>query len=179
MAVLKSLVLIAGMLLAFDSNAAAANPYPNEIAGFKFYERYLAPLSPHNSDEKQVIKVLGSDQGLELKDWKVGAFYSCPKELSDCPHGPLGPLYSIEITPKHRVSLRRFKFPQEFSHSYGSVSEINITCDVYTDRFGLQYWVASGDFPSYKSGDLFRIEYGSAPEKNDGCFEFTHSSARE
>jgi hypothetical protein len=51
-----------------------------------------------------------------------------------------------------------------FSHSYGGVSEINITCDVYSDKFGLQYWIVSGDFPSYKKGDLFKIEYSAALE---------------
>ncbi len=161
---LNRLVLLAGMILAADLNAAATNPYPNEIEGFKFYERYLAPLLPHQSDAKQVIQVLGSDQGLELKDWKVGAYYSCPEESGSCPHGPLGPLYSIEVTPKRRVSLRHFKFPMAFSHSYGGVSEINITCDVYSDKFGLQYWIVSGDFPSYKKGDLFKIEYSAALE---------------
>jgi hypothetical protein len=52
------------------------------------------------------------------------------------------------------------KFSPEFIHSYGGVSEINITCDVYKDNFGLEYWIYSADFASGKKGDLLRIVYG-------------------
>jgi hypothetical protein len=164
-ALTKWLVLLAGLFLAIDLSAATANLYPNEIKGFGFYTRYLAPLRPHQSDAKQVVQVLGSDQRLELKNWKVGVLYSCSEDAITCSHGPRNdPLDAIVITPKHRVSLRHLKFPLAFSHSYGSVSEINVTCDVYTDKFGLQYWVVSSGFPSYKKGDLLRIEYGPAPD---------------
>jgi hypothetical protein len=129
------------------------------------YARYLAPLLPHQSDAKQVVQVLGSAQGLELKEWKVGVLYSCSEDLITCSHGPRNdPLDTIVIVPKHRVSLRHLKFPLAFSHSYGGVSEINVTCDIYSDKFGLQYWVVSGDFPSYKKGDLLWIKYGAAPD---------------
>lgn len=78
-----------------------------------------------------------------------------------CSHGPRNdPLSIIEIRPKHRVSLRHLNFPAAFSHSYGSVSEINVTCDINTDDFGLEYWVLSRDFPSYRKGDLLMIRYG-------------------
>ncbi len=161
----KRLILFAGMLLAVDLNAATTNPYPNEIKGFSFYAQYLSPLRPHQSDAKQVVQVLGSDQGLELKNWKVVVLFSCSEDIITCSHGPRNdPLDTIVITPKRRVSLRHLKFPMAFSHSYGGVSEINVTCDVYTDKFGLQYWVVSGDFPSYKKGDLLRIEYGPASD---------------
>ena len=163
---LKRLVLLTVIILAADLNAAAADLYPNEINGFKFYERYLSPLRPHQSDVKQVVKVLGSSQVLELKNWRVGVRYSCTEDFATCSHGPRNdPLDTIVITPKQRVSLRHFRFPTEFAHSHGSVSEINVTCDVYTDKFGLQYWVVSGDFPSHKRGDLLMIEYGPASDK--------------
>lgn len=153
------------MLLAVDLNAATTNPYPNEIKGYSFYAQYLAPLRPHQSDAKQVVQVLGSDQGLELKNWTVSALYSYSEDFITCSHGPRNdPLDAIVIRPKHRVSLRRLKFPPAFSHSYGGVSEINVICDVYTDRFGLEYWVVSGDFPPYKKGDLLQIKYGPAPD---------------
>jgi len=67
--VLKRLVLLIGMILAADLNMAAADLYPNEIKGLKFYKRYLAPLRPHHSDVKQVVQVLGPSQVLELKNW--------------------------------------------------------------------------------------------------------------
>jgi hypothetical protein len=44
--------------------------------------------------------------------------------------------------------------------SYGGVSEINVACDIHTDDFGLQNWVLSGDYPSYRKGDLPMIRYG-------------------
>lgn len=158
---LKRFVLLAGILLAADLNAATPNPYPNEISGLKFYLRFLAPLRTGVSDKKQVVQVLGSDQGLDLKKWKIGALYSCAEDALTCSEGPRNdPLSIIEITPKHRVSLRRFKFPMKFSHSKGVVSEINVVCDVYTDEFGLEYWVLSGNFPSYRKGDLLMIRYG-------------------
>ncbi len=164
----KRLVLFVGMLLAVDLNAATTNLYPNEIKGFEFYAQYLAPLRPHQSDAKQVIQILGSDQGFELKDWKVFFLFSCSEDVINCSHGPRNdPLDTIVITPKHRVSMRHLKFPLAFSHSYGGVSEINVTCDIYTDKFGLQYWIVSHDFQSYKKGDLLRIEYGPAPNEKE------------
>jgi hypothetical protein len=33
------------------------------------------------------------------------------------------------------------RFPAAFMHSIGGVSEINVSCDVYSDSFGLQYWI--------------------------------------
>jgi len=163
--VTKRLVLLAGMFLAVGLNAATTNPYPNEIKGFSFYTLYLAPLRPSQSDAKQVAQVLGPSQFLDLENWRVVALYSCKEDSTTCSHGPRDDLLdTIVVTPKHRVSLRSLKFPPAFSHSQGGVSEINVTCDIYTDKFGLQYWVVSGDFPSHKKGDLLRIEYGPAPD---------------
>ena len=153
--------IFAGILIVSGIYAATPEPYPNEIKGLKFYARYLAPLRPGQSNTKQIIQVLGSDQGRDLKDWKIGVYFSCTEDFITCSHGPRNdPLGIIEITPKHRVSLRHFNFPAAFSHSYGGVSEINVTCDIYTDDSGLEYWVLSGNFPSYRKGDLLMIRYG-------------------
>lgn len=80
-------ILITGMLLACSPYATSPNPYPNEINGLKFCEQYLNPLTPHESDTAQVVQVLGSDQGLELKDWRILALYSCAKDFLTCSHG--------------------------------------------------------------------------------------------
>jgi hypothetical protein len=165
---MKSFFLTAVILIAADLHAAVTNPYPNEIKGLEFYERYLTPLRPLVSDSNQVIQVLGSDGRLELKDWRLMALYSCTQDFTTCSHGPRNDaFYAVEITPKRRVSLRHLKFPAAFSHSYGGVSEINVTCDVYTDQYGLQYWIVSSDFPSHKKGDLLWIQYGPALDDND------------
>jgi hypothetical protein len=153
-------VLIVGIIGATFAGAAAPNLYPNEIAGLKFYAGYLAPLRPMDSDVKAVVQVLGSDQGRDMKDWRIRALFSC---TGDCPPGSQhGPLASIVIAPKRRVSFKRIKLPAIFSHEYGSVSEINVSCDIYSDNFGLAYWVVSGNSRSYKKGDLLWIEYGPA-----------------
>ena len=52
------------------------------------------------------------------------------------------------------------KFPAAFTHSLGSVSEVNVSCDVYSDSFGLKYWLYAEDSPVGKKGDLMEIEYG-------------------
>jgi hypothetical protein len=56
------------------------------------------------------------------------------------------------------------KFPATFTHSLGGVSEINVSCDVYSDRFGLQYWIYSEDWRAGKKGDLEEIVYGPSEE---------------
>jgi hypothetical protein len=162
-------ILIAGTLLACSLYATSPNPYPNEINGLKFYEQYLNPLTPHKSDTAQVVQVLGSNQGLELKDWRIRALYSCAEDFLTCSHGPRNDLLdTIEVTPRHRVSLRRFKFPALFSRGSGGVSEINVTCDIYADEFGLEYWIVSQDFPSHRKGDLLMIHYGPRRATDQG-----------
>jgi hypothetical protein len=66
------------------------------------------------------------------------------------------------------VSLQRFKFPAVFSRSYGGVSEINVTCDIYADEFGLEYWIVSKDFPQHRKGDLLMIHYGPRRATDQG-----------
>jgi hypothetical protein len=52
------------------------------------------------------------------------------------------------------------KFPAAFTHGLGSVSEINVSCDVYRDKFGLEYWIFAEDSSVGKKGDLMEISYG-------------------
>lgn len=73
----RILCMLLGIFIAADLCAANPAPYPNELTGLKFYERFLAPLRLGQSDTKQVVQVLGSNQGVDLKDWKIGAYYSC------------------------------------------------------------------------------------------------------
>jgi hypothetical protein len=144
------------------SFAASPNLYPNEIKGFRFYAKYLAPLRPYTSNKNTVISVFGSDEGLQLTDWRIVPLYSCPDPSITCPNPDR--LASIEVLPRGRVSMLGMKFPPAFIHSYGGVSEINVTCDVYKDGSGLKYWVYSEDFASGKKGDLLKIEYGPSKQ---------------
>ena len=36
-------------------------------------------------------------------------------------------------------------FPAVFTRSSGGISEVNVICDVYSDSFGLQYWLYAED----------------------------------
>ncbi|HKD60361.1 MAG TPA: hypothetical protein VKB47_07855 [Terracidiphilus sp.] len=83
----RIVVLLAGVLISIDVLAEASNPYPNELKGLKFYARYLSPLRPLRSDTKEVVQVLGSDQGLELKDWKVVALIHAMRISLPAPMG--------------------------------------------------------------------------------------------
>jgi hypothetical protein len=159
-------ILSVELLISFDLVAATPKPYPNELNGMRFYACYLAPLCPLRSDTKQVEQVLGSDQRLQSKDWKIAVLYSCKEDALTCSHGPRNdPLDTIVITPNHRVSMSHVKFPPAFAVSYGGVSEINVTCAIFSDAFGLEYWVVSSDFGSYKKGDLLMIRYGPPAAK--------------
>jgi hypothetical protein len=133
------------------SNAADRNPYPNELSGYKFYSQYMAPLLPKVSDHALVAKVLGSDKGLQVGNWRL-----CPYFEGNIS----GTLALIEVTPKHRVRMRRAKFSTQFEHRLGAASEINLIFDIYADSFGLEYWIHKDDSAIAKRGDLWQIRYG-------------------
>jgi hypothetical protein len=142
-----------------------ARLYPNELKGFEFYERHLSPLRPYVSDQATVVQLFGSDQGKEMPGWRV-AVYWIGDYKSNIVNGHLwrqdisGRLASLDLIPKKPISMRCARFPSAFSHSVGGVSEINVSCDVYTDDFGLEYWIYAEDSKTAKRGDLMRIIYG-------------------
>jgi hypothetical protein len=133
-------------------------PYPNELPGLKFYVKHLAPLRPYDSDRALVVHVLGSGQGIELNRWRIRVLYV--GEGNKWAHDITGRLASLNIKPKQRVSMLGVKFPNAFTHSSGNVSEVNVICDVYSDSFGLAYWLYAEDSAVGKKGDLMEIEYG-------------------
>jgi len=139
------------------------NPYPNELPGFKFYVKHFTPLRPYVSGRTVVVQVFGSDQGIELSRWKITPlFVGEGSRVNDHPWAKdiAGRLASVDIRPKQRVSMRGVKFPVAFTHSLGSVSDVNLACDVYSDSFGLQYWLYAEDSAVGKKGDLMEIVYG-------------------
>ena len=74
----------------------------------------------------------------------------------------MGPLYQIIIRPDSVIPMSAVKFSPSFDHCHASLSEINISFDVYNDRFGLEYWLHEEDSKWGKKGDLYRIVYGSS-----------------
>jgi hypothetical protein len=155
-----SLVTIGAYAKATRSSTA----YPNELPHFKFYAKYLDPLRPYTSDYASVVRVLGSDQGIELSHWRIQPLFVGEGRDSTVRAEVVGRLASLNIRPKQRVSILGTRFPSTFSRSMGSVSEINVSCDVYSDRFGLQYWIYSEDWRNGKKGDLREIVYGPSKE---------------
>jgi len=130
---------------------------------FKFYTRYLNPLLPYISDRDAVIRVLGDSSRVELNSWRIQALFV--GERSSVNGHPLaknvtGRLAMVAIRPKRRVSMLNVKFPPAFDRTSGYVSEVNVSCDVYRDSFGLEYWTYAEDSQVGKKGDLMEIRYG-------------------
>ena len=139
------------------------NPYPNELQGFKLYAKYLAPLRPYVSDHASVVRVLGQDGRLELSGWKIWAYFASNRGLVSNPSLRL--LAEITIKPKQRVSMLSMKFPAAFTHGLGGISETNISCDVYSDNFGLHYWLLAEDSKWGNKDDLVQIVYGPSTSR--------------
>jgi hypothetical protein len=159
--VLPTLILLT--LAAAISPTAPPNPYPHELPHFKFYAEYLSPLRPYISQLDSVTRVLGSDEGRELSDWRIQpVFVGKGNTVNGRPWAKdiTGRLASISIRPKQRVSMLNVKFPKEFTHTSGGISEVNVSCDVYRDGSGLAYWIYAEDSAVGKKGDLMTIEYG-------------------
>jgi len=141
----------------------SSTAYPNELPHFKFYAKYLEPLSPYVSDRAEVVRVLGSTEGIELSHWRLWPLFVGEGSTSNghaWAQDVTGRLASVVVKPKQRVSMLGIKFPPAFSRGPGRVSEINVSCDVYSDSFGLQYWIYSEDWHDGKKGDLKEIVYG-------------------
>jgi hypothetical protein len=133
-------------------------PYPNELKGFELYAKYLAPLRPGVSGEEAVRRVLGDTAAVQRNGWTVITTYTMK---SGPVYNPaLGPLAEIIVRPDGVIPMGAVKFPPSFAHCHASVSEINISFDVYSDRFGLEYWLHEEDSEWGKKGDLYRVVYG-------------------
>jgi len=142
---------------------ATRSRYPNELPGFRFYRRYFHSMRPFVSDRTQVAQVFGPDSKIEIDGWTLWAtFIGDGSTIGGhaWAHNIVGLLASVDLHPKQRVSMLDVKFPSTFRHGVGGVSEINVSCDIYTDSHGLQYWVYSDDSAVAKRGDLMKIVYG-------------------
>jgi hypothetical protein len=141
------------------------NPYPDELSGFKFYARYLSPLQPMKSMRPQVIKVLGSDDVVEVGPWRISPRFRVETEPTDSGHSAvhIDRLASVIFTPTQRVPMIGTRFPATFVHHVSEISEPSGgVFDVYEDRWGLAYWLYSGKSTTGENGDLRQIEYGPA-----------------
>jgi hypothetical protein len=128
------------------------NPYPNELQGFRFYAKYLAPLRPGISSKEAVRKDLGDTSAVKRDGWTIRQFYSTAGGPVSKPS--LESLYDLELTPDAFIRFGAVKFPALFTHCHVGVSEMNITFDVYEDTSGLEYWLHPQDH------HLVKIVYG-------------------
>ena len=138
--------------------------YPNELKGFQFYEKYLAPLQPRVSDTEAVRRVLGDTAAVRRNGWKIFTTYEAKSGPVSNP--TLGALAEIIVKPDGVIRMGAVKFSQSFDHCHTSVSEINISFDVYSDTSGLQYWLHEEDSKWGKKGDLYQIVYGARRRRN-------------
>ena len=145
------LALFCGMA-SIGATRRSKGPYPNELSGFRFYERYLAPLRPGVSSREAVRRVLGDTATVKRNGWTIQTFYTAKAGPVNNP--TLGSLYDVELIPDAFIPFGAVKFPASFTHCHVSVSEINITFDVYGDTSGLEYWLHPQDH------HLVQIVYG-------------------
>jgi hypothetical protein len=134
------------------------SPYPNELQGFKFYAKYLAPLRPRVSGEAAVRRVLGDRAPSHRDGWAIIPSYTMKSGPAYKP--TLGLLAEIIVRPDGVIPMGAVTFPATFAHCHNSLSEFNISFDVYKDRSGLEYWLQEEDSKWGKKGNLFRIVYG-------------------
>jgi hypothetical protein len=134
------------------------NRYPNELHGFRFYAEYLAPLEPGLSGEEAVRRVLNDIAAVRRNGWTISTTYATKGGPVYNP--TLGPLAEIILRPDDVIPMAAVKFPPRFAHCHSSLSEFNISFDVYSDTSGLQYWLQGEDSKWGKKGDLFQIAYG-------------------
>lgn len=142
-----------------DARERPHSRYPNELPGFRFYSEYLAPLQPGLSGEETVRRVLGDKAAVKRNGWLIVPSYAMK---SGPVYNPtLGPLSEIVLRPDGVIPMGAVKFSAAFTHCHSSLSEINIGFDVYSDTFGLEYWLHEEDSEWGKKGDLYWIVYGS------------------
>lgn len=136
----------------------AASRYPNELRGFRFYAEYLQPLEPGRSDQVAVRSVLGDTAAVRRDSWTIYTNYSTKGGPLYNP--TLGPLHEIAVRPDGVIAMSAVRFSPLFDHCHASLSEINISFDVYSDTSGLAYWLHEEDSRWGKRGDLYQIVYG-------------------
>jgi len=131
---------------------------PNELQGFSFYSKYLAPLQPGLSGRDAVRRVLDVTAPVKRNGWRIIPIYAVNGGSLSNP--TLGALAEIILTPDGVIPMAALKFPPRFAHCHSFLSEINMSFDVYSDTSGLEYWLYPEDSELRKRGDLFQIVYG-------------------
>lgn len=157
----RALATFSAVLLATSVQGVpnkASGRYPNELRGFRFYAKYLAPLEPARSGQEAVRRVLGDTVAVRRDSWTIHTYYTT--KGGSAYNSIFGPLYEIVLRPDGVIPMAAVKFSTRFTHCHALVSEINISFDVWSDTSGLQYWLYPDDSKWGKKGDLYQIVYG-------------------
>ena len=87
--------------------------YPNELKGFQFYEKYLAPLQPRVSDTEAVRRVLGDTAAVRRNGWKIYTMYDAKSgPVSNPTLGALAEIILARWRDSHACSeIRSFVRP--------------------------------------------------------------------
>jgi hypothetical protein len=128
------------------------------LQGFKFYSKFFAPLQPGLSARDAVRRVFGDTAAVKRTGWRI--FPSYTTRSGPVYNPTLGPLYQISLKPDGVLPMAAVRFPSQFDHCHSSLSEINISFDVYSDTSGLEYWLHEEDSQWGRKGDLFQVVYG-------------------
>ena len=154
-ALLWTLLFVAS---AAGSGNKSQSRYPNELKAFQFYAKYLAPLEPGVSDQEAVRRILGDTAAVRRNSWTINPTFTA--KTGPVYRPDLGSLAKIIVRPDGFVPMGSVKFSASFAHCHASLSEINISFDVYTDTFGLEYWLHQETSRWGTKGDLYQIVYG-------------------
>ena len=173
-----ALLLILGFAL-----AQTATQYPNELAGYRFYQTAKwRRLRLGSSTISDVRKLLGSpDNATDLANavdpypgdehvtdavftylrlmhgWKMLIYLR-----NSCGLGSERPrLCSVDLMPCKRIPFANTKIPNTFAKRH--VIAVDAAWDEYADRSGMRYEVYSTKTPygNHIPGDLNRISYGT------------------
>src|SRR5205823_9701789 len=95
------------LTLIFMPGAAGKIPqrYPNELKGFQFYEKYLAPLQPRVSDSEAVRRILGDTAAVRRNVWKIYTTYEAKSgPVSNPTLGALAEIILARLRDSHACS---------------------------------------------------------------------------
>lgn len=165
--------LCAGLLVVFIllgssiAQSPAAKPevvrYPNELPGFKLATHYgIASLMSKTSHSSDVEKAFGKCKRTELfgcdldENWTITILHTDTVE---------GPLSSILLYPRRRISFAKIRFPKTFSRGWMRSAHLPIEVGefiTWEDVCGLRYvLIGESTDERYKKWDLYYIEYSA------------------
>lgn len=185
MKIAAAIVFVCG--LAITGVATETNRYPNEVAGYRFYQaapwRKLLPLTstmadvrsvlgkpssekdiadymaPYPGDEKAVQPVWTYDLN---DDWEIIVYFvkSSVPQRRVFDESLYDTLFSIDYIPKRPDQFDLSKLPPSFLRNHTVAADA--AWDEYTDGSGLVYeiYTSKTQFGGHVPGDLNRIRYG-------------------